>query len=100
MEMAQLTSSGQITVPIPVRRKLGLREGSRLHFVERDDGFLVTGEADSGIFEMTEEEIQDAMKRGWSREYLENFLQFGKDPDPTFMEYSELPFTDRGELFE
>jgi AbrB family looped-hinge helix DNA binding protein len=34
MELAKVTSKGQITVPIDVRRKLGVREGDKVLFVE------------------------------------------------------------------
>ena len=39
MSTATLTSKGQITIPLPVRRKLGLDAGDRVEFVE-----LVPGE--------------------------------------------------------
>lgn len=41
MEIATLTSKGQLTVPKEVRRLLGLRAGDKVLFVERDGGFLL-----------------------------------------------------------
>jgi len=41
MPTATLTSKGQITVPIEVRTKLGLRQGSRVHFVADGDGYRI-----------------------------------------------------------
>jgi antitoxin PrlF len=38
MPDATMTSKGQITVPIEVRRRLGLRAGSRVSFVPTGDG--------------------------------------------------------------
>ncbi|MBG0739252.1 AbrB/MazE/SpoVT family DNA-binding domain-containing protein [Paeniglutamicibacter antarcticus] len=38
MAIAKLTSKGQITVPLEVRKRLGLRPGSRLDFVQTSDG--------------------------------------------------------------
>ncbi|MCL2595171.1 MAG: AbrB/MazE/SpoVT family DNA-binding domain-containing protein [Promicromonosporaceae bacterium] len=38
MPSAAMTTKGQITVPVAVRRALGLEPGSRLQFVERPDG--------------------------------------------------------------
>jgi antitoxin PrlF len=35
---ATVTSKGQITIPIDVRRRLGLETGSRVHFVLTDAG--------------------------------------------------------------
>lgn len=42
MELAKVTSKGQITIPIDIRRKLGVKEGDKVLFLE-DNGriFLV-----------------------------------------------------------
>ena len=34
MELAKITSKGQITLPIDIRRKLGVKEGDKVLFVE------------------------------------------------------------------
>lgn len=34
MEVAKITSKGQITIPIDIRRKLGVKEGDKVLFVE------------------------------------------------------------------
>lgn len=34
MEVAKITSKGQITIPIGIRRKLGVKEGDKVLFVE------------------------------------------------------------------
>lgn len=34
MELAKITSKGQITLPIEIRRKLGVKEGDKVMFVE------------------------------------------------------------------
>ena len=36
MELAKVTSKGQITIPIDVRKRYGLREGSRVSVLEED----------------------------------------------------------------
>ena len=38
MTSATVTSKGQVTIPVDVRTKLGLRPGSRLTFVPLDTG--------------------------------------------------------------
>lgn len=38
MSSATVTSKGQVTIPVDVRTKLGLRPGSRLTFVPTDTG--------------------------------------------------------------
>lgn len=34
MEIAKITSKGQITIPVDIRRKLGVKEGDKVLFVE------------------------------------------------------------------
>lgn len=41
MATASLTSKGQLTVPISIRKKLGLHTGSQVLFLEREDGEVV-----------------------------------------------------------
>ena len=38
MSSATVTSKGQVTIPVEVRNKLGLRPGSRLAFVPTESG--------------------------------------------------------------
>jgi AbrB family looped-hinge helix DNA binding protein len=41
MASATLTPKGQITLPKPVRDRLGLKPGDRITFREREDGSIV-----------------------------------------------------------
>lgn len=34
MEVAKITSKGQITIPIDIRRRLGVKEGDKILFIE------------------------------------------------------------------
>jgi len=36
-----LTSKGQVTVPVEIRRKLGLRQGDRVEFAEKDEDTVI-----------------------------------------------------------
>jgi len=36
MEIAKITSKGQVTLPIDIRRKLGVKEGDKILFVEEE----------------------------------------------------------------
>lgn len=40
-KQARMTSKGQITVPLEVRRKMGVRAGDRLEFEEDEAGFRI-----------------------------------------------------------
>ena len=40
MELAKVTSKGQVTIPVAIRKILGIREGDKLLFVE-DGGKVV-----------------------------------------------------------
>ena len=37
METAKVSSKGQVTIPVDIRKKLGLQEGSHVAFVEQGD---------------------------------------------------------------
>ena len=39
MELAKLTTKGQITIPIEIRKKLNVGAGDRLFFLRKTDGF-------------------------------------------------------------
>lgn len=41
MELAKITSKGQITVPIDIRRKLGVKEGDKILFVEEQGRIII-----------------------------------------------------------
>lgn len=47
---AKITSKGQITVPIEVRKKYGLRSGDRLTFLEKADNLYVVKERGESKF--------------------------------------------------
>ena len=41
MEVAKVTSKGQITIPISIRRNLGINEGDKVLFISKADGVLM-----------------------------------------------------------
>lgn len=45
MNLAKVSSNGQVTVPIEIRRKLRLKEGDKILFVERENGEIVINNA-------------------------------------------------------
>ena len=45
MEMAKVTSKGQITIPISIRKRLKINEGEKLLFIDRPDGVMMVNPA-------------------------------------------------------
>jgi len=41
MEMAKVTSKGQITIPVSIRRRLKINEGDNLLFIDRPEGVVM-----------------------------------------------------------
>jgi AbrB family looped-hinge helix DNA binding protein len=41
MELATVTSKGQITIPVAIRKELGLREGSKLLFFNKGKDMVI-----------------------------------------------------------
>lgn len=42
VKLATVQKRGQVTIPIEMRRKLGIEEGGVVAFVETDDGILIS----------------------------------------------------------
>ena len=41
MELAKVTSKGQVTIPIAIRKRLGIKDGDKLLFVDRPEGVVM-----------------------------------------------------------
>ena len=41
MELAKITSKGQITLPIAIRRMLGVKDGDKVAFIEKNNQIVV-----------------------------------------------------------
>lgn len=57
METAKVMSKGQVTIPVNVRRRLNLKEGDKVVFVEKD-GYVVIANSAMVVLE----KIQNAFK--------------------------------------
>ncbi len=47
MNLAKVSANGQITVPIEIRRLLGLKSGDKILFFQKQDGEIVVSNASS-----------------------------------------------------
>lgn len=41
MELAKITSKGQVTIPISIRKRLGIKDGDKLLFIEKPEGVVI-----------------------------------------------------------
>ena len=41
MELAKVTSKGQVTIPLSIRKKLGIKDGDKLLFVDKPEGIFM-----------------------------------------------------------
>jgi AbrB family looped-hinge helix DNA binding protein len=48
---AKVTSKGQITVPVEIRRSLGVKPGDKIRFEQQESGIRVVRDADENPFE-------------------------------------------------
>ena len=49
MNLAKVSANGQVTVPIEIRKKLQLREGDKLLFIERDGEIVINNASATAI---------------------------------------------------
>ncbi len=59
MDVAQVTSKGQLVVPARLRRKYGIKPGTKVRFVERDNEIVfqpLTGDYIRGVCGMLKSE--------------------------------------------
>ena len=54
MEVAKVTSNGQITIPVAIRNTLGIREGDKILFVEEGDKVILTNASTSALLKAQE----------------------------------------------
>ena len=51
MELAKITANGQITLPLAIRRKLNLKDGGKVAFVENEGGYRIINPTKMAIIE-------------------------------------------------
>jgi AbrB family looped-hinge helix DNA binding protein len=65
MELARVSSKGQITIPIEIRKKLKLKEGDKVLFAEENGNIFVLNASLVAL-----KEIQENMKDEAKKQYL------------------------------
>ena len=60
MDTARLSSKVQVTIPVNIRRKLGLKAGENVVFINRSNNVFIT----------SEQEINAYASAGWSKNFV------------------------------
>jgi AbrB family looped-hinge helix DNA binding protein len=83
MQTARVTSKGQITIPVEVRRALGLETGSEIYFIEGDKGEYIVRPSTGSIWDLrgcvprldhvvTLEEMDEGIAAAVAEEYFKS----------------------------
>lgn len=77
MEIAKVSSKGQITIPAEIRKKLNLKEGDKVLFLEEDGKIILLNAGYVAIKEAQKAMEQEAEKVGLKNE--EDVLELTKE---------------------
>lgn len=58
MELAKITSKGQITIPISIRKLLGVKEGDKVMFIQEGDKIIMMNASINALL-TAQKEFQD-----------------------------------------
>lgn len=64
MELARLSSKGQITIPIEIRKKLNLKEGDKVLFLEENGKIMIANSSLVALREFQQAMEGEAEKQG------------------------------------
>lgn len=64
MELAKVTSKGQITIPIEIRKKLGIKNGDKILFMEEGGRIYVINSSMDALREAQEAFAGEAQRTG------------------------------------
>ncbi|MDR2615728.1 MAG: AbrB/MazE/SpoVT family DNA-binding domain-containing protein [Oscillospiraceae bacterium] len=68
LDVSRVTSKGQVTIPIDMRRKLGIREGDKVVFIEREGNIIIANAAMLALKEIQDAFIGEAERLGLRNE--------------------------------
>ena len=64
MELAKITTHGQVTIPLEIRKKLGVKDGDKIIFLEENGRVLVENAAITALKEAQESFRGEAERLG------------------------------------
>lgn len=68
MELAKITSKGQITLPMSIRKDLNLKDGNKVAFIEKDGVYILINPLSLAIKEVRKSFKGEAEKLGLKNE--------------------------------
>jgi len=68
VELAKLTSKGQITIPVEIRRKLKLKEGDKVFFLEEKGKIYFQNASQAALRDFQNDMSGQAAKAGFQSE--------------------------------
>lgn len=68
MELAKVTSKGQITIPVDIRRKLGIKEGDKILFIEEQGRVIMMNSSMDALRKAQDEFAGEAERLGLTGE--------------------------------
>ena len=77
IELAKVTTKGQITIPKAIREKLELKEGSKIIFLQRGEDIIIKNSAMLALERMQNEFEGEAERLGLKNE--DDVVKFIKD---------------------
>lgn len=69
MELAKVTSKGQITIPIDIRKKMGIRNGDKLLFIEEGNRVYIYNSSIEALREAQSEFAGEAERAGLKNDH-------------------------------
>ncbi len=52
MELAKITSKGQITIPVAIRKKLGVKDGDKVLFIQEGEKIIMMNASITALLEV------------------------------------------------
>ena len=68
MDMARVSSKGQVTIPVDIRRRLALREGDKVVFAEQGGNIVILNSNSLAWTELQTAFAGEAERVGWRDE--------------------------------
>ncbi len=68
MELAKVMSKGQVTIPVGIRKRLNLKEGDKVIFLEKDGNIVIANSAMVALAQVQEEFTGEAERLGLKNE--------------------------------